>query len=162
MKQTYLSFNSRLNSQGFTLVEILVTVIVLSIGLLGLAGLQLNGLRSNHSAYLRSQATLLTLDIADRMRANRTSAVSGNYDIDIGDVPAAATCTGTGANCAPSTLAGADLSQWKNHLSDSLPQGDGAIARVALGAKTLVTITVQWDDSKGQNAPVQLVTETLI
>ena len=162
MRQPYISFNARYRTQGFTLLEVLVTLVVLSIGLLGLAGMQLNGLQSNHSAYLRSQATILTQDIADRMRANRISTVTGAYDIALGDVPAAVTCTGVGANCPTSALANADLSQWKTHLADSLPQGDGAITRVTAGAITLVTITVQWDDSKGQNDPVQLTTETLI
>src|SRR5690606_3184429 len=56
---------------GFTLIEVLVTVIVLAIGLLGLAALQFSGLRYTHSAYQRSQATILTNDIIDRMRVNR-------------------------------------------------------------------------------------------
>ena len=160
--KTYISIHAHHKTKGFTLLEILVTLVVLSIGLLGLAGLQMNGLRSNHSAYMRSQATILTQDIADRMRVNRTSTITGAYDIGLGDLPNATTCSGTGANCAPSTIATADLYQWKSHLSDFLPQGDGSIERVTTGAKTLVTITIQWDDSKGQNAPVQLVTETLI
>jgi type IV pilus assembly protein PilV len=150
-------------SRGFTLIEILVTLVVLSIGLLGLAGLQLNGLKSNHSAYLRSQATILTLDIVDRMRTNRTSAITGAYDIGLGDDPAQATCEGAGSNCSSAALAGADLFEWKDLLDDSLPQGDGSISRTALGGgNTLITIIVQWDDSKGQDDPVQLKTETLI
>ena len=75
------TINTPYKSHGFTLIEILLAVVVLSGGLLGLAGLQLTGLKSNHSAYLRSQATILTLDIADRMRANRISAITGAYDI---------------------------------------------------------------------------------
>jgi len=162
MKQKYLSIKSRHTIHGFTLIEILVTLVVLSIGLLGLAGLQMNGLKSNHSAYLRSQATILTLDIADRMRANRISAITGAYDIDLGDVPAAVNCEGNGANCSAATLAGADLSDWKQLLTASLPQGDGSISRTAVGNDTLVTIIVQWDDSKGQANPVQLTTESLL
>ena len=58
-------------SRGFTLVEVLVALVVLSIGLLGVAALQLTSLRSNHSSAMRSQATFLAYDIIDRMRANR-------------------------------------------------------------------------------------------
>jgi type IV pilus assembly protein PilV len=162
MKQQNFSNNSRYTLQGFTLLEILVTLVVLSIGLLGLAGLQMNGLKSNHSAYLRSQASILTLDIADRMHANRVSAITGAYDIDIGTDPASVSCEGAGSNCGTGTLAAADLFEWKTLLDDILPQGDGSISRTAVGNDTMVTITVQWDDSKGKDAPVQLTTESLL
>lgn len=56
--------------QGFTLMEVLVTVIIMAIGLLGVAGLQLAGMRSNHSAFLRTQATIAAYDLIDRMRAD--------------------------------------------------------------------------------------------
>jgi len=58
------------NQKGFTLIEILITVIVLSIGLLGLAGLQISGLRANLSSEARSKASILANDIAERMRTN--------------------------------------------------------------------------------------------
>jgi type IV pilus assembly protein PilV len=147
---------------GFTLLEILVTLVVLSIGLLGLAGLQLNGLQSNHSSYLRSQATILTQDIIDRMRVNRVSAINGAYDIAVGDEPAQASCEGAGVNCSAAALAGADLYEWKDLLSESLPQGNGSVARTVVGNDTLVTVIVQWDDSKGQQDPVQLSSESLL
>jgi type IV pilus assembly protein PilV len=66
-------------SRGFTLLEILVALLILTIGLLGLGTLQMTSLRYNHSALLRSQATLLAQDILDRMRANRATAVGGSY-----------------------------------------------------------------------------------
>ncbi len=65
-------------NEGFTLLEILVAVLVLSIGLLGIAGLQVTGLRFNHSAYARTQATLLAYELADRMRANRPNDVAAS------------------------------------------------------------------------------------
>lgn len=70
-------------TSGFTLIEVLVTLVVLSVGLLGLAGLQLVGMRGNHSAYLRTRATLAAADLVDRMRlrpqdfAGRTLAAGG-------------------------------------------------------------------------------------
>ena len=57
-------------STGFTLVEVMVTIVVVSIGLLGLAGLQISGLRANMSSEARSKATLMANDIIERMRAN--------------------------------------------------------------------------------------------
>lgn len=69
------------DQRGATLIEVLVAMLVLSIGLLGLAGMQMTALKSNQSAYYRSQATVLAYDIIDRMRANRADALNGVYDI---------------------------------------------------------------------------------
>lgn len=143
---------------GFTLIEVLVTVIVLAIGLLGLAALQFSGLRYTHSAYQRSQATILTNDIIDRMRVNRTVAESGGYVIGIGDDPGEVSCTGTGANCDPGTLASADLFEWKQSIEAVLPAGDGAIAQNG----ATFTVTVQWDDTRGEEDPKTLVVETIL
>lgn len=159
-------FPATLNrSRGFSLMEILVTVIVLSIGLLGLAGLQMTGMRNNHSAYLRSQATILANDVLDRMRANRTTALIGSYDTAIG-TPAtapAANCDGqTTDNCTEAEMATLDIDQWKQNLANLLPSGDGSIARTAVGTQTLVTITIQWDDTRGQGAATQFPLETLL
>ncbi len=65
---------------GFTLIEVLVTIVVVSIGLLGLAGLQINGLRANMSSETRSKATMLANDIIERMRANPLGVGGGAYD----------------------------------------------------------------------------------
>jgi type IV pilus assembly protein PilV len=119
--------------RGMTLIEALVALLVLSIGLLGVAGLQLQALRSNHGAHLRSQATILAHDIADRMRANRTEALAGAYVVDVGEVP-----TGT-------TLADLDVAAWKDSLAEILPAGDGAVVL----AGNVATITVQWTDRLG-------------
>lgn len=127
----------RLRRQGgFSMIEVLVTVLILAIGLLGLAGLQSTSLRSNHSAYLRSQATVLAYDIVDRLRANRTEALNGNYDIALEE-----TLTGT-------SIVATDIIAWKDNLATTLPEGDGAIDRDG----TAFTITVQWDDTRGAEA----------
>jgi len=139
--------------RGFTLIEILVTVVVLAIGLLGLAGLQATSVRFNHSAYLRSQATSLAYDIADRMRANTVAARAGAYD--------GAVATNCAAVALAGTLAQQDRQAWGNALACTLPLGAGNICRGTLavdGTCTAVanvfTIRVQWDDSRGQD-PVQ-------
>lgn len=144
--------------RGFTLIEVLVTVIILAIGLLGLAGLQLSGLRYTHSAYQNSQATILGNDIIDRMRVNRLVAEAGDYNIAIGATPTSASCIGIGANCPPETLADADLTEWKQSLAAILPLGDGAIAQNG----TTFTITVQWDDSRGAEPAKTLTVETVL
>jgi type IV pilus assembly protein PilV len=125
-------------ARGFTLVEALVALLALSIGLLGIAGLQLTGMRANLSAAWRSQATYLGYDIIDRMRANRGHRL--DYVIGTGSMP-----LGT-------TTAELDLAAWKTHLSATLPAGDGTVVIDPLN-DTTVTITVQWNDSRD---PLQL------
>jgi type IV pilus assembly protein PilV len=139
-------------ARGFTLVEALVALLVLSVGLLGVGMLQLSSLSNNYASSLRSQATFLAQDITDRMRANRENAENGDYNIALGDAGTAG------------TIAGDDLIAWKAALNASLPDGDGAIdtntVTVAGVAVTTFTITVAWDDSKGVEDPLELVMET--
>lgn len=94
---------------GFTLIEVLVSALVLSIGLVGVAGLQAFSLKNNQSSFMRSQATSLAYDLADRMRANVASATANMY------APAAATvevsCKTT-AGCSPQQMARHDLAEW--------------------------------------------------
>jgi type IV pilus assembly protein PilV len=133
---TRFNSNRLARTRGFTLVEVLVALVVLSIGLLGIASLQLSSLRWNHGASLRSQATLLAYDIVDRMRANQIAANAGEYDAALG------TATGTAGSVSL-----ADKTRWKTLLSQTLPSGDGTVVRTFIGATTTYRITIQWDDT---------------
>lgn len=127
----------RSSSRGFSLIEVLVTFIVLSVGLLGLAALHANGLKTNQSAYWRSQATILAYGIFDAMRSNRDAARNGDYNIAIADgIP-----TGD-------SLVDKDVANWLNSLAATLPIGDGAIDCDTDTA--ICTVDVQWDDSMGE------------
>lgn len=102
------------------MLEVLIAVLVLSIGLLGLAGLQAASLRNNYSSYLRSQATLLAYGMSDRMRANMAGVTAGNYNVASTAIPSAvSTCTGAG--CTPAEMAQNDANEWKNTLKSELP-----------------------------------------
>ena len=127
---------SRTHSQGVTLIETLVTVLVLSVGLLGLAGMHMQGLKNNQSAYFRSQATIMAYSIVESMRANKQSAVDKEYDIALNVIPD-----------DTSSIAKTDLTNWKNELSAILPSGDGIIDCTT--NKPICSIIVQWDDSLG-------------
>lgn len=120
---------------GVSLVEVLVTIVVLSLGLLGLAGLQANGLRASQGAYYRAQAAQFAFDMADRMRANATPVTAATYEMT----------AFTNAAGAPSgsTLRERDTREWLNRLA-GLPDGRGRID-VESGS---VTIEVQWDDRR--------------
>lgn len=119
---------------GFTLLEVMVSVFILGLGLLGLAGLQVTGLKSNHSAQLRTEATVHVYDMMERMRINKTIAQTGGYDIAMGV-----------ALPSSSSIADTDRDAWRTALALALPSGDGAISTV----NNITTITVQWDDSRG-------------
>jgi type IV pilus assembly protein PilV len=106
------------SSKGFTLIEVMVAVLILAIGLLGLAQLQITSLKDNQSAYFRSQASSFASDIFERMRANHTDSVLGKYDLAVT----------ANASSAPSTLAQKDINEWLTQLDEILPNGDGAIS----------------------------------
>ena len=128
----------RQKQKGFTLLEVLVAMVVLSIGLLGLAGLMGASMRNNQSSSQRTQAAWLAYDVIDRMRVNRTAAVAAanNYNTPI----TASTSTSTG-------LAGTDINDWKATLANALPAGAGSVAVTALTGATRVVI--RWNDSRG-------------
>ncbi len=129
------------NLKGFTLIEVLVALLILSIGLLGLAGLQVSGLRSNHSAYVRSQAVMLAQDMADRMRSNQVAAVVDCYEIPNQGCP---------AGNVGLVLAATDRTNWLALLSQELPWGTGSVDCVdsPCADNSIHTITVQWDDNR--------------
>jgi len=145
---------------GFTLTEILVALVVLSVGLLGLAALQITGLRNNQSAYYRSIATTLAYDMADRIRANRTAEDLGSYrTVAMADAPGAGTTNCAPGPCTTAAMATYDVSHWKCSLGNwntntictntlgvqgDLPLGDGSIA----WAGGIYTISIRWDDDR--------------
>ena len=120
--------------QGFTLIEVLISVLILSLGLLGVAAMQSRSLGSSHTASLRSQAILAAGDIADRMRANRVAAdptAASNYGniagaenscrrVHYGHVHGAVLCS-------TSQLAADDLRDWRLQLAGVLPTGRGIV-----------------------------------
>lgn len=131
-------------ASGFTLIEVLVAILVLSVGLLGLAALQATGLRNNHSATLRTIATLQAYDLADRMRANRTGLA--NYNVAFGVIPAALDCEAV--SCTPGQMALFDLSRWNTANDNLLPAGTGEVRNAA----GIFTISLRWTDSAGATA----------
>lgn len=125
-----------------TLIEVLVTLVIISVGLLGVAALQLTTVRNNQDAYVRSQAAMLASDMLDRMRANRTDSAGNTkapmYVVDIGD------------DVVPSTPEGEQVADWRTVLDAQLPGGRGGIAYDASTA--LVTITIQWGERAERDA----------
>jgi type IV pilus assembly protein PilV len=148
------------HSRGFTLLEVLVALIVLSIGLLGLSGLQATSLSGNHQALIRSQATLMVSDIIDRMRANRASALAGDYDIAIGDsTPNGPACSTPATPCTGAQVADRDLETWRNRLAPLLPGNEETSIAVTTDSNgSVAVVTVRWADPKTGGLTAPLVT----
>lgn len=124
-------------AKGFTLIELMVAILVLAIGLLGLAGLQVIGLRSGHNAYLRTQATLLAQDMADRMRNNRENLAS-YLGTETADKCDASLCSGA-------QMAGYDLAKWHEAIINQLPGGSGVITNDP-GGSLVYKINITWNE----------------
>ena len=143
---------------GFSLIEVLVSALILSIGLIGVAGLQATSLKNNQSAYMRSQASAFAYDLADRMRSNLAGANAGLYD------PALAAMTvqcSTPVGCTPQQLAENDLAEWLAAVAATLPLGSGFVCIDSTpddgtnagnpqcdGNGTQTSVKLWWDDNR--------------
>lgn len=125
------------HAAGMTLVEVLVTLVIISVGLLGVAALQLTTVRNNYDSFVRTQAATLAGDILDRMRSNRSKVA--DYLIGLEDVPEE----------DPTTAAETDVLRWRQTLAEQLPRGIGAIAYD--NATRIVTVTIQWRERVDSN-----------
>lgn len=147
---------------GFTLMEVLVALAVLSIGLLGMAGMQLFSLKSSNDAYMRTQATLFAYELIDKMRANREEALTGAYDSALNAIPGPVPNCQSG-NCTTTQLANYELAEWKCglgvyagnascaaplNMTSILPNGDGTVQRT----NNVFTVTVSWNQ-RGNATP---------
>lgn len=131
-------------NQGHNLVEVLISLLVLSVGLLGLAGLQVTSLQYSYDANARSLASIAAYDIIDRMRANiypsqNPAARAAIVDGYVGG----ATCGGV-AGCCDQTAATVanDLMCWTEFLENNLPGGTGTIT--GPDALANYTVTINW------------------
>ncbi|OUS29270.1 type IV pilus modification protein PilV [Gammaproteobacteria bacterium 45_16_T64] len=142
-------------AKGFTLLELMVSMTVSAIGLIGLAGLQAASIKSNTDALKRTQANILIADITDRIRINP----NGSYDIAKGTSPPSSSlaCEDSNGNCSSAELALYDLSLWKCAIGSyddsascealsikgALPKGTGTIT---VTSSTIYTVTIEWVD----------------
>lgn len=130
------------------MVEILVTIVVIAIGLLGLAGLQATSLRNTESSYQRSQAATLAYDMLDRMRANTGGVTNGDYN-SITSAPTSSYTDCTANNCDVDEMATFNNGDWQAKIAAVLPSGSGSVS--GSGSGSVFTITITWDDDRDPN-----------
>jgi len=148
---------------GFSLVEIMVAVLVLSLAFLSLGALAARSLSSNGSAMSRSVATIAAYSILDAMRADRPNAEGGSYNTLISTPIAANNCP-----AADTTLASVQLKLWcDKQLGDPALGGHVATTtgEISCNAAGTCTVIIKWDDSRNGNVPgtsdtIQQVTTT--
>ncbi len=134
---------------GFTLLEVMVALVIFSIGMLGLAGIQAEGIQSNNTAYLRTIAMQHAYNISDLIRANTDDAgnVDSTFDNVTSSVGSAPTsciqaATGGAPDCTTSQMAAFDLYHWKKQIQDTLPSGRATIVNNG----GVYEITIMWDE----------------
>jgi type IV pilus assembly protein PilV len=134
---------------GFTLLEVLIALLVLSIGLLGLAALQTLGMRSNQMAGMRTLATHYAYDMTDRMRANPEGVDANQYvfTFDPNNLPTYSKDCRT-STCTPAEMADFDITLWINALVGTLPSGRGSISQTVTAGVTTHTVTLFWDEER--------------
>ena len=137
--------------RGFTLIETMVALLVISVGMIGVAALHGQALSASGTAIRRSLAIGLASDIADRVRVNRGAQLA--YEGDGADHNCDDPTNEGGADCSPAEMAAHDLFVWKTEVEASLPGGQGTIDVDAGTNPPLYTVTVSWDEPT-QSEPV--------
>ena len=157
MKHLSIPGGHRPNQSGFSLIDVLVSLVVLSTGLLSMANLQVSALRGNHGAYLASVAAQQAQDMAERMKANPAGVAADEYDAIDSDIPTVqVNCQN--ANCAPDQLAVFDRNRWNAANQALLPAGGGQVSDIGGG---VFLIAVRWHDRQLEGATGwQVNTET--
>jgi type IV pilus assembly protein PilV len=132
-------------SHGFSLIEVLIALIVMSVGMLGIAGLYVHGMQAGRTSLFRHHAITLAGDVADRIRANPDAAAAyEGAGADNG-------CVDGGVNCSPEQMAANDIDLWQQQADATLPDGQVAVEYVAAVPSTY-RVTVSWSEA-GQVPP---------
>lgn len=132
--------------RGSSMLEILVTLVIVAIALLGTAGLQLNAMRMNKGGQFRTQAIFLASDMAERMEANKAEAILGTYAVAATGTVSVAATNCAAAACTSAGLAAWDISQWGTNISNILPQPSWSITQTVAGNPSTYSIVINWTD----------------
>ncbi|HSD69912.1 MAG: type IV pilus modification protein PilV [Woeseiaceae bacterium] len=129
-----------MKAQGFTLIEVLIALIIMSVGMLGIAGLYVHSMQAGRTSMFRHHAVTLAGDVADRIRANpRAGAVYALAGADNN-------CVAAGIDCTPAEMAANDVFLWDQQALDTLPNGDVVVVFNNGVVPPTYQITVSWTE----------------
>lgn len=128
-------------NSGFSMFEVLISLLVISVGLLGLASMQMVSMKATYNAGSRAQAVHYTYEMIERLRGDPARAVNSMYNSSFGDMPSVNGSTPSGVASAREQVIG-----WKRELKNALPEAQG---QVEVGGDGLATVTVRWNEGRG-------------
>ena len=152
--------------RGFSLVEVMVALAILSVGALGMAGLQTVTVRINNTALVESQAATLAQDLMERVRANPDGDYSSTFETTASTLTS---CSGTNSNCNTTAMANYDLMAWQcalgtassvcgaSGIEGQLPNGAGSVTV----AGNIYTISIRWFDAASNANQTIVITSVL-
>jgi type IV pilus assembly protein PilV len=141
--------NSALNQGGFSMLEVLISLVLIAVAMLGQAGLQVNALRFAKGAATRMQAVFLSNEIAERIESNKLGATAGNYAVaTASSTPSTSSTDCTVSACSSSVLAAYDLAEWTTRVSAALPSPTWQITNTIAGNPSTYTIIVSWQERR--------------
>lgn len=144
---------------GFTLLEVLIAAIVMAIGLIGIAALQVTSAKYAESATQRGQAATLAQELVERVRLNLGEARDGNYDFTSLPDPEGGPDCETSA-CDPANMRAYDLAVWSGRLQATLPNPAASIVTTAPASAldpATITISIGWDNSRGRQVSANCI-----
>ena len=137
------------SSRGFTLLEVMIAMVIFSVGVLGLAGIQGISIQNNNTAYMRTIAMQQAYNMSDIIRTNtdnngNLNTAFSNVSSTLGTAPTPACIGDTSTTCTTAEMAAYTIYLWKFHLSEALPSGIGSVNLNG----TLYEVTVMWDEER--------------
>ena len=139
------------NHDGFSLIEVLIALVIMSVGMLGIAGLYVEGMNAGRTSIFRHHAVTLAGDVADRIRANPRAGAAyagdrGNNNCVLGNV-----------NCDPEQMAANDIDLWKIQAGEMLPSGDVTVTYNDDVVPPTYTIVVGWEEAGEATPPTYTI-----
>ena len=149
-----MTFKNKIETRvkGFTLVEVLIALVIMSVGMLGIAGLYVHSMQAGRTSLFRHQAITLAGDVADRIRANPR----GGAGYMVAGVDKS--CVDNTVTCTPAEMAQNDILAWKQQATGSLPSGDVTILFDNSVSPSTYRITISWNEAGQSPAPQYVIT----
>jgi len=134
---------------GFSMLEVLISLVLIAVAMFGNAGLQLNAMKFAKGAATRMQAVILANELAERMEANKAGSFAGNYVVASVSSTASTAATNCATTpCSSSALAAYDLAEWTARVGATLPGSSWQIIQLTAGDPSTYSIVVNWEDRR--------------